>query len=152
MKLGTLFVSTIMTLDLTSITEIHSYIDNISCRSIIDSNITAVYTRRFDTTITIDNNFLSFTTLSNSSRGSKVRQSSPIREIPVSTMDTLSITTTCAQVSVTLNTVIITPHCTEVHIGMVGQSPVPEGDIKDRSPDIAPAPECSAAKSGTSSY
>ena len=60
------------------------------------------------------------------------QQSSSIREIPVSMMVTLSTTTTCAQVSNTLNTVTttgITPHETDVYIGMVGQSLTTEGDI-----------------------
>ena len=67
--------------------------------------------------------------------GTREWQYSSIREIPVSTMDTLTTTTTCGQVSVTHNTITIvtsTPHCTEVHIGMVSQSLArwAEGDIR----------------------
>ena len=49
-------------------------------------------------------------------------------------MRTNSTTTTCGQVSDTLNTVTtiaIIPHLTEVHIGMVDQSLAHEGDIRN---------------------
>ena len=44
-------------------------------------------------------------------------------------MDTLKLGTILSQVSMTLNTVTILPHNTEVHIGMVGKSLALERDI-----------------------
>ena len=60
-------------------------------------------------------------------------QSVSIREVPVTTMDTLTTTATCGQVSMTLNTVTIGSHMsykTKVHIGVVGQSLAFEGDLR----------------------
>ena len=72
-------------------------------------------------------------------------QSSSVGEIPVSTMDTLTTTTTCVQVSDTLNTVTTTgiiSHFTEVHIGVVGQSLASEGDVRSRlAVDLHQRPE-----------
>ena len=88
-------------------------------------NITAIDTSWSSSSGTTNDSYLSCTTQTNRDTVTSKWQSSSIRERPVSTMDTLRNTTTCAQVSVTHNTVTIvtsTPHCTEVHIGMVGQS------------------------------
>ncbi|CAI8045571.1 hypothetical protein GBAR_LOCUS25208 [Geodia barretti] len=48
-------------------------------------------------------------------------------------MDALTTTTTCAQVSDTPNTfttILRSPHFTDIHIGIVGQSLAHEGDIR----------------------
>ena len=55
-----------------------------------------------------------------------------IREVPVTTMDTLRTAAACAQVSVTLNTLNYSfPYQAKVHIGVVGQRLAhDEGDIR----------------------
>ena len=101
--------------------------DSISC------NTAAIDTSWSSSSGTTDDSYLSCTSQTNRDIGTKKWQSSSIREIPVSTMLTLTTTTTCAQVSVTHNTITIVtsiPHCTEVHIGMVSQSLAHEGDIR----------------------
>ena len=100
----------------------------------ISWNITAIDTSWSSTTGATNDSYLSCTTQTNRDSETSEWQWSSIRERPVSAMDTLTITTTPAQVSVTHNTVTIvtiTPHCTEVHIGMVSQSLAHEGDIRN---------------------
>ena len=56
---------------------------------------------------------------------------SSIREIPVSTMDTLTSTTTCIQVSDTPNIIttgVRSPHFIEVHIIVVNHGLLHKGD------------------------
>ena len=89
--------------------------DSVSCY------ITAIDTSWSSSSGTTDDSYLGSTTLTNRDTPTSNWQSISIREIPVSTLTT---TTTCGQVSVAHNTVTIitsTPHCTEVHIGMVSQ-------------------------------
>ena len=113
----------------TSITGVQSHIDSLSHTITIDSNsfnITTIDTSWFCTTVTTKFKSLIYTSFKDRRKNMNIRewQSISIREVPVSTMGTLSSSTTCVQVSVTLNTVTTTdivPHLTDVHIGMVSQ-------------------------------
>ena len=97
----------------------------------IGFNITAIDTSLCSTTVTMKISLLSCTIFNTRAREC---QSISIREVPDSRMGTLISTTTCAQVSVTLNTVTTTvmiPHLTDVHPGVVSQSLSHEGEIRD---------------------
>ena len=126
----------------TSCTGIESHVDTSShrgVRSMMDSiswNITTIDASWFNSFVNVPKiNSLIFTSLIDSTRiSTRDWQSISIREVPVPTMETLSYTTTCGQVSVTLNTVTTTaikPHLTDVHPGMVSQSLSHEGEIRD---------------------
>ena len=114
--------------DLTFIAGIQFNIDYLSHAITVDSNITIVDTSWSHSSRSGATKFnsLTLTELNNRSNSTREWQSISIREVPVSTMETLSCTTTCGQVSVVVNNVATTseiiPHLTDVHIGMVSQS------------------------------